>query len=302
MPKPPVDVRKLLQATASTMWAAFQLSDASARPDHKGLPREADVRAFLRDRLPRKFGVARGHVIQADRASLEFDVIVYDALNCPTWAMDSSGDPRLLVPIEAVVGVIEVKSKLTTDKLRLACAKLAEFDEHLQAAEIQLPHRAFRAVFAYSLGGGDTFNDWRSPDIFLTRYAAEVACQPDALFVLDSHFSLLISSQSVGKAYALHWGVSVDEVWAGDNREPELEQERRDFYQDQPEYTLDYFVSPATNGLLLAFFTFVLEEAERYTPRAVSYADRFYTWGGPGLGGLVTWIEPGADLAKDLLK
>ncbi len=66
------------------MWAAFQLSDASARPDHQDLPREADVRALLRDRLPRKFGVARGHVIQADRASLEFDVIVYDALNCPT--------------------------------------------------------------------------------------------------------------------------------------------------------------------------------------------------------------------------
>ena len=134
------------------------------------------------------------------------------------------------MPIEAVVGVIEVKSTLATDMLRCACSKLAEFDEHLQAAVIQLPHRAFRAVFAHSLDGGDSFNDWHSPDIFLTRYAAEVACQPDALFVLNSHFPLLTSSQSVGKVYALHWGVSVDEVWAGDNPEPELEQERLDFY------------------------------------------------------------------------
>jgi hypothetical protein len=292
---PPVDVRKLLQATAAAMWARFQMSDASARPDHRGLPREIEVRAFLRDRLPRKFGVARGHVIQADRASLEFDVIVFDALNCPTWAMDTTDDPRLLVPIEAVVGVIEVKSTLNARSLKEACKKLGELDDYLHAADIRSPRRPFRFVFAYSLDEEDTFHDWQSPEIYLSRYAQEVDCQPDALFLLDSHFSLLTSSQSLDKAYALHWGVSVDEVSAAANREAELEQERRDFYQDQPEYALDYFDAPATNGLLLlAFFTFVLEEAERYSFSTISYVDRFYTWGGPELGGLITFRTPDA--------
>jgi hypothetical protein len=106
--------------------------------------------------------------------------------------------------------------------LRRACSKLAEFDEHLQAAVIQLPHRAFRAVFAYSLDGGDSFNDWHSPDIFLTRYAAEVACQPDALFVVNSHFPLLTSSQSVGKVYALHWGYRSTRYGRGTIESPNL--------------------------------------------------------------------------------
>ncbi|NPT62478.1 hypothetical protein [Paraburkholderia elongata] len=52
MSRVPVDVRQLLRATAASLWATFQESAASARPDHKGDPREARVRQFLRERLP----------------------------------------------------------------------------------------------------------------------------------------------------------------------------------------------------------------------------------------------------------
>jgi hypothetical protein len=48
MSQVPVDVRQLLRATASSLWATFQESPASARPDHKGDPREARVRAMKR--------------------------------------------------------------------------------------------------------------------------------------------------------------------------------------------------------------------------------------------------------------
>lgn len=301
MTKPPVDVRKLFQATAATMQAAFQLSGASARADHQGIPREVEIRAFLRNRLPRKFGVAHGHLIHADRTSREFDVIIYDALNCPTWAVDSTDDPRLLVPVEAVVGIIEVKSTLTRGVLKSACQKLSELDEFLEAAGTDSSSRPFRFVFAYSLDTTDNFNGWGSPEIYLTRYAAEVACQPDAVFVLDSRISLLTSVHSVAKAYALHWGVSRDEVWTSSNIEPQLEDERRDFYQDQYGYTLDYFAAPATSGLLLlAFFTLVLEAAERYVPLASSYTDRFYTWGGGGMVSLCG--DPDPDLPSALVQ
>lgn len=283
----------LQSTTAATMLAAFEPSGASARPDHKGIPREVEIRAFLRDRLPRKFGVAHGHLIHADRTSPEFDVIVYDALNCPTWAVDPSDDPRLLVPVEAVVGVIEVKSTLTCRALKRACGKLGELDDYLGATGADSSPRPFRFVFAYRLETADPFNGWGSPSVYLSRYAGQVACQPDAVFVLDTHFLLLTSKHSVTKAYALHWGVCPDEVWASSNIEPQLEDERHDFYRDQYGHTLDYCVAPATSGLLLlAFFTFVLEAAERYAPHAVSYTDRFYTWGGGGMVSLRAGPDP----------
>jgi hypothetical protein len=110
---PSTDVRQLLSATTASLWATFQESAASARPDHKGHPREARLRQFLRERLPPKWGVSRGHVFYAEDATTpEFDVIVYDALNCPAWTLDSNEDPRRLVPLDAVIGVIEVKSTL----------------------------------------------------------------------------------------------------------------------------------------------------------------------------------------------
>lgn len=57
MAQPPVDVRQLLEATAATTWAKFRLSGASARPDHKGVPRETVVQSFLLERLPCRFRV-----------------------------------------------------------------------------------------------------------------------------------------------------------------------------------------------------------------------------------------------------
>ena len=51
-------------------------------------------------------------------------------------------------------------------------------------------------------------------------------------------------------------------------------------------------MAAATSGLLLAFFTFVLEAAKHYVPRAVNYTDRFYTWGGGGMVSLRAGPDP----------
>lgn len=86
------------------MWTTLAESAANERPDHKGIPREAHVRQFLRERLPPKWGVTRGHVFFAgDETTREFDVIVYDAQNCPRWTLGNGEDPRRLVPLEAVI-------------------------------------------------------------------------------------------------------------------------------------------------------------------------------------------------------
>lgn len=150
MTKSPVDVRQLLTATATNLLATFQESAASARPDHKGNPREAHVRRFLREKLPPKWGVTRGHIFIGDTTSAEFDVLIYDALNCPSWTLDAGEDSRRLIPLQAVIGVVEVKSTLNDVTLSEAVDKLAEFDAMIVQVESKgsFSFKQFRYVFA----------------------------------------------------------------------------------------------------------------------------------------------------------
>jgi len=292
MIQPAVDVRQLLSATASSLWATFQESAASARPDHKGGPREARVRQFLRERLPSKWGVTRGHVFLGDSTSSEFDVLVYDSLNCPSWTLDNSDDPRRLVPLHAVVGVIEVKSTLDHTTLIGAAAKLAQFDALVAEADFEglLPFRPFRHVFAYRLDRQEDFDGWLTPGRRLTRYAG-APCQPDGVFVLDDHFAVLDRSNGIARSFALHRGLSVDQA-RQESWDIQDEEIRRMIEMD-PSYCRDYFSTTAADGLLLlAFLTFVLEGMTGYVPQNVDYADAFCRWGGPLLGGMLDFRGP----------
>ncbi|MDT8843045.1 hypothetical protein ParKJ_37025 [Paraburkholderia fungorum] len=296
-PSSVTDHREVLQlslqpTTAASLWATFQESAASARPDHKGDPREARVRQFLRERLPSKWGVTRGHVFDGDTTSLEFDVLVHDAHNCPGWTLDSTGDPRRLVPLQAVVGVMEVKSTLDDGTLAAAVDKLAQFDALVAEADCEglFPFRPFRHVFAYRLDLDADFDGWGSPAYRLTRYAG-TRCQPDGVFVLNDHFAVLDRGNGIARSFALHRGLSVGEVH---NESWDIQNEEiKRFIETDPSHCNDYFATAATDGLLLlAFLTFVLEGTTGYTPQDVDYADAFCRWGGPQLGGLLDFRGP----------
>jgi hypothetical protein len=288
-----VDVRKLLAATAESLWAALLESGAHARPDHKGGPPEARVRQFLRERLPAKWGVTHGHVFRGDVTSPEFDVIVYDALNCPGWTLDATDDPRRLVPLLAVIGIIEVKSTLDHRTLADAVGKLAQLDAALAADAAEngpSDYAPFRHVFAYRLDIGDDFDGWGLPARVLTRYAG-AATQPDGIFVLDSHFSVRVAGHGIAHAFGLHRGQIPDEV-ARTSYDLDRE-EGRDLYEFGDAWCRDYFTTPAADGLLLlAFLTYVIQRASRYEPVHVDYADEFCRWGGPALGGLLDFRTP----------
>ncbi len=286
MTKSAVDVRTLLAAAADGMWTTFKSSAASARPDHKGGPREFEVRRFLKERLPSKWSVTRGHVIYAgERTSKEFDVIVYDSVNCPSWTLDGSEDPRRLVPLEAVVGVIEVKSTLDDRTLSEAVKKIHEFDLTLSEGMVEGAYRPFRYVFAYRLDLDANFDGWGTPSRALTRYAGALA-QPDGLFVLDSEISVLGATNDIGLLFALHRGQRISDVLS-ESWDIQNEQIHRDIHFD-PSYCNDYFTTPARDGLqLLAFLTFVINHASSYRASDTDYADIFCRWGGPSLGGLL---------------
>jgi len=82
----------------------------------KGLGNEESLRQLLTCFLPRKIAVAKGKIINSTGAmSKHIDVIVYDALNCPTLFTDENRNQ--ILPIEGVFGVIEVKTTLTSSTL-----------------------------------------------------------------------------------------------------------------------------------------------------------------------------------------
>ncbi len=68
---------------------------------------------LLRDTLPPRFAIDKGKLIDSDgRMSKEFDIVIYEKNECFT-AMKISG--RIIIPIEAVYGMIEVKSFLNKE-------------------------------------------------------------------------------------------------------------------------------------------------------------------------------------------
>ena len=251
------------------------------------------MRQFLRERLPAKYGVTHGHIFSGDVTSNEFDVIVYDALNCPSWILSNSNDPRHLVPLEAVIGTVEVKSTLNEETLADALKKVTEFDSLMEAND-RYPansYRPFRYIFAYRIDRDEDFDGWQRPSLRLSKYAG-TRVQPDGLFILEREFSVLTARHGVARSFALHRGESIDEV-LNNSWDVQNEEIRMDIELDYS-YCHDYFSTEASNGLLLlAFLTFVIESANDYRAIEVDYADIFCHWGGPTLGGLLSFREPG---------
>ncbi len=87
--------------------------------------RECLVARFLRDYLPKRFGVDRGLIISHDgECSNEADLVVFDSLNNSPLYPDSQ---KKLWPVEAVYALIEVKSQLSPRDLKDAMSKFRKF-------------------------------------------------------------------------------------------------------------------------------------------------------------------------------
>ena len=74
------------------------------------------VSYFLAKYLPRKYALGTGQII--DRyggMSLQRDIVVYDALNCPLLLIKEGYQ---IFPVEAVLGIVEVKSVLDARSLK----------------------------------------------------------------------------------------------------------------------------------------------------------------------------------------
>jgi hypothetical protein len=155
------------------MWNEFADASAFDNTTDIGEVRERGLALFLSDRLPSKYKVARGEVVDAGGfQSGQTDILIYDGSSTAPLLTKPNG--LVLLPVEALLASIEVKSKLTRDELKksaLGVGKLRSLRPF--ASPWGLPRRNgghaddglptfFSTVFAY---GSTIEKDWDSLEI-----------------------------------------------------------------------------------------------------------------------------------------
>jgi len=91
-------------------------------PLERGESREIIVRSFLKDCLPKRFGVNPGFVIDASgNVSKKMDVVIYDVTNAPVFKVI---DEVKVFPVECVCAIAEVKSYLDKKEMKDAMGKI----------------------------------------------------------------------------------------------------------------------------------------------------------------------------------
>jgi hypothetical protein len=82
----------------------------------KGLGNEESLRQLLGAFLPKRFGVTKGKIVNsAGNKSRHLDLIIYDALNCPSLFLDEHANQ--LLPVEGVYSAVDIKTTLTSTAL-----------------------------------------------------------------------------------------------------------------------------------------------------------------------------------------
>jgi hypothetical protein len=117
-------IASLFRDAAKLLRARFEvIRSTNPHAGEKGAEVEEILKQFLNEHLPQRFRAGSGIVLDTDNAlSRQQDVIVYDALSSPLYRY---APKTQIVPMDAVVSVIEVKSNLTGAELADGYAKVA---------------------------------------------------------------------------------------------------------------------------------------------------------------------------------
>jgi len=121
------DFSGFLEASGGEIQGRLERASFYKHPSGVGDGREDIIRDVLKDMLPERFSVDRGKIIDSQgRLSKEFDVVISEADDVVP-PMIVSG--RRIIPVEAVYGVIEVKSRLDEDGYRGFVNAVIQLDE-----------------------------------------------------------------------------------------------------------------------------------------------------------------------------
>ena len=119
-------LKKLVDSGIKNLKEFYEITSSVEHSGEKGGFREYFVNQLIRPFIPEHFGISSGIVIDADgRQSSQSDVIIYDRRLMPPIL---KAEGRGIFPIESVLTIIEVKSKLCSSHLldiALAASKIS---------------------------------------------------------------------------------------------------------------------------------------------------------------------------------
>jgi hypothetical protein len=153
-----MDVPELFQRIEATLVARYNEAASVKHMGDRGDNREAVLREFLTEHLPNRFGVGKGEVVTRHGGhSHSADVVIFDADYAPVLYAGNT----LIIPVEAVYGIIEVKSRLSKAEFRDASQKIEAFKQ-LAPRDLSIiqtrdymtmhrPSRPFGMVFAFDV-------------------------------------------------------------------------------------------------------------------------------------------------------
>lgn len=126
----------IFEGVSRKMMADFQfLSSQISHGPTTGFARELVLKELLSQYLPAKVSVGSGIVIDSEgRMSKEVDLVIYDSLNTP-FILNYSD--KVLIPIECVYAVIEVKSSLRKSEIMSAGENIKSIKNMKKSAYIQ---------------------------------------------------------------------------------------------------------------------------------------------------------------------
>ncbi|MGH7280374.1 MAG: DUF6602 domain-containing protein [Polyangiaceae bacterium] len=176
---------EVFERAARKLRASFAELQNIPHRGEKGGQAEAIVRRFLNDHLPRRFAATGGFILdQGDHLSKQTDVIVYDAFNCPVYRADED-EEACIIPNDNVAAVVEVKSRLDSDRL-------TEANENIAAAKALAKLRGSESGPEQwaTLGCLFAFESALTLDTICAKYKelvsqAKIGSQIDVILVLD---------------------------------------------------------------------------------------------------------------------
>src|SRR6266571_739523 len=160
-------LRKLMRSQQDELSRAFEDATQYTHSGIRGEVREGGVRKFLADQLPQSLNVVTGQAVDYfGTVSRQLDIMVYDAtLNAPF-----QGERIKLLPAEALLAIVEVKSKLSSQEWRRIAQSAAKY----------LELRPYRRQFATRRGGQSSVPD-ELPRCFysVVAFSSDLSASPE---------------------------------------------------------------------------------------------------------------------------
>ena len=181
----------------------------------RGDERAAALAKFLRERLPSRFAVGKGEVLDyRDYRTGQLDIIVYDNATCAPISVQSE---NVLVPCETLYVVVEVKSTLTSAELTKSYAAAGKVREL----------RPFKSHFIGPRRGGEAADDGAHRCLYLVvAYSSDLAnnsewLQKEFKRVAVSAASMKVAVDSIDRVVVLDRGMLNPGGAVGQSSDPE---------------------------------------------------------------------------------